>query len=227
VTITGTNLIGAGVTFGGVPGVVTSNTGTQIVVTAPSGTGAVNVVVTTPGGTAADIGAYTYIPASPNLTITVALVGTLWHGRTAMYDINVGNSGAGVATGPATVVDTLPSGLVYVGANGGGWTCSAAGRLVNCILLPDIAAGAVAPQLTLTVMVTGAAGTVVVNSVEVFGGTQAAVASAVDAISAVDNSDPVVPDTGVSSAGTQMGWLLTVVGLFLVSASRGRRGRGR
>lgn len=51
VTITGVNLGGAtSVHFGTKSGAIVSNTATQVVVTAPSGSGAVNVTVTTPGG---------------------------------------------------------------------------------------------------------------------------------------------------------------------------------
>lgn len=51
VTITGVNLGGAtSVRFGTKSAAIVSNTATQVVVTAPSGSGAVNVTVTTPGG---------------------------------------------------------------------------------------------------------------------------------------------------------------------------------
>jgi Protein kinase domain/IPT/TIG domain len=63
VSITGTGLAGAtGVTFGGVPGRITSDSNTQITVTSPPGTGTVNVTVTTPAGTSqtAVVGHYTY-----------------------------------------------------------------------------------------------------------------------------------------------------------------------
>ena len=54
VTITGTALGGAtGVSFGGVAGKVTADSGTQITVTSPPGQGTVDITVTTPAGTSA------------------------------------------------------------------------------------------------------------------------------------------------------------------------------
>lgn len=51
VTITGVNLGGAtSVRFGTKSATIVSNTPTQVVVTAPAGSGVVNVIVTTPGG---------------------------------------------------------------------------------------------------------------------------------------------------------------------------------
>jgi hypothetical protein len=59
VDIFGSNLSGASVSFGGTAGTVTSDSGTEIVVTAPSGSGTVTGTVTTPGGTAT-VGSFTY-----------------------------------------------------------------------------------------------------------------------------------------------------------------------
>jgi eukaryotic-like serine/threonine-protein kinase len=54
VTITGTGLAGAtGVSFGGVAGRITADSGTQVTVTSPQGQGTVNITVTTPSGTSA------------------------------------------------------------------------------------------------------------------------------------------------------------------------------
>ena len=65
VTITGTELTGAtSVTFGGVQASIVSVNpkGTKVVVTAPGGSGTVDVIVTTPGGSSASVPAdqYTY-----------------------------------------------------------------------------------------------------------------------------------------------------------------------
>ena len=68
VTITGTNLGGATeVSFGGAAGKVTADSGTQITVTSPAGTGTVNITVTTPGGSAS-AGKFTYMTAAPAVT---------------------------------------------------------------------------------------------------------------------------------------------------------------
>lgn len=66
VTITGTNLGNATVTFGGLPAPVTSNTATSLVVVSPPhAAGAVNVVVTTAGGSVTSTNGYTYTVPSP------------------------------------------------------------------------------------------------------------------------------------------------------------------
>ena len=59
VDITGSNLSNASsVSFGGTAGTITSDSSTEIVVTAPAGSGTVTITVTTPGGTAT--GSFTY-----------------------------------------------------------------------------------------------------------------------------------------------------------------------
>ncbi|WP_260636909.1 beta strand repeat-containing protein [Streptomyces angustmyceticus] len=63
VTLTGTNLTGAtAVLFGATPATILTNTATQITVTAPPGTGNVNVTVTTAGGTSNAL-PYSYVAA--------------------------------------------------------------------------------------------------------------------------------------------------------------------
>jgi serine/threonine protein kinase len=59
VTISGTGLAGATVSFGGVAAKIVSDSSTQITVVSPPGKGTVDVTVTTPGGTAA-AGQFTY-----------------------------------------------------------------------------------------------------------------------------------------------------------------------
>ncbi|MEV5127175.1 IPT/TIG domain-containing protein, partial [Streptomyces decoyicus] len=62
--ITGTNLTGASVDFGGNPatGVTVNATGTQITATTPPGAaGPVTVTVTTPGGSASLVNGFTYV----------------------------------------------------------------------------------------------------------------------------------------------------------------------
>ena len=66
-TINGTNFTGATVKFGSSPATITSNIGTQMVVTSPPGTGTVDVTVTTAGGTSTTTVAdrFTYVSAPP------------------------------------------------------------------------------------------------------------------------------------------------------------------
>ncbi len=72
-TITGTNLAGATlVDFGTKGATIKSNTGTQIVVTSPSGTGTVDITVTDPGGTSAAVTADQFTYAGPPTVATAA-----------------------------------------------------------------------------------------------------------------------------------------------------------
>ncbi|MFE1934025.1 IPT/TIG domain-containing protein, partial [Streptomyces sp. NPDC059474] len=76
VTITGTNLTGAGVTIGGNPAtnVIVNATGTQITATTPPGAaGPATVTVTTPSGTASLVNGFTYLPDATSLSATPAL----------------------------------------------------------------------------------------------------------------------------------------------------------
>ena len=70
VTITGTNLSGATeVSFGGARGTITRDSGTQIIVTSPAGSGTVDIKVTTPVGTSTVTSAdrFTYVVPAPQL----------------------------------------------------------------------------------------------------------------------------------------------------------------
>jgi hypothetical protein len=68
VTISGTGLGNATmVGFGGVAGMITSDSGTQITVISPPGSGTVDVAVTTPGGTST-AGMFTYQPKTTTTT---------------------------------------------------------------------------------------------------------------------------------------------------------------
>lgn len=76
VLVSGTNLAGAGVTFGGIPATNVSATATTITANVPAhAAGAVNVVVTTPGGTATATNGYTYAAAPAANAFTAAAVG--------------------------------------------------------------------------------------------------------------------------------------------------------
>jgi len=67
----------------------------------------------------------------PNLSLVKQHTGTFVPGTNASYSITMGNSG-GAPIGQITVTDILPAGLTFVSANGGSWSCSAAGQVVVC-----------------------------------------------------------------------------------------------
>ncbi|WP_208408028.1 IPT/TIG domain-containing protein, partial [Variibacter gotjawalensis] len=70
VTLTGTNLFGAAVTFDGIPALSVSilSSTSVLAVAPPHAAGAVTVAATTLAGTASLTNAYTYVAAAPTLT---------------------------------------------------------------------------------------------------------------------------------------------------------------
>ncbi|MFG2533252.1 beta strand repeat-containing protein [Streptomyces sp. NPDC048516] len=146
VTITGTGLSGAtAVKFGVNPGVVLTNTATQITVIAPAGAGTVNVTVTTAGGTSNAL-AYTYVavpvPAISSLSPTsgptgggnvVTINGTNLSGATSVL---FGGSPATILTNTATQITvSAPAGTGTVNV-----TVSTAGGTSNALAYTYVAA---------------------------------------------------------------------------------------
>ncbi|HEY0310558.1 MAG TPA: hypothetical protein VGC43_05470 [Luteimonas sp.] len=103
-----------------------------------------------------------------DLGITKSHSGSFTAGQNGTFDIVVHNYGPEIATGTATVTDTLPAGMTYVSGAGSGWTCGAVGQVVTCNnSAASIAVGANLPTLTLTVAVNGNAAASLDNVVEV------------------------------------------------------------
>ncbi|MGT2532266.1 IPT/TIG domain-containing protein [Streptomyces nojiriensis] len=145
VTVTGTNLAGAVITFGaGDPATGVTCTPTSCTATAPAGTGTVDVRATTPGGTSAPSAAarFTYIPVpavtslSPSTGTTdggtvVTVTGTGLGGATSLT-FGPGNPAGALsctatactatapahAAGPVDVQVTTPGGTSAVAAAG-------------------------------------------------------------------------------------------------------------
>ena len=126
VTISGTNLAGAtGVSFGGAAGKVTADSGTQITVTSPPGTGTVSITVTTPGGSAA-AGKFTYVTPAPAVTAispssgttdggtTVTITGTNLAGATSVSFGGLAGRIISDSGTQITVVSPSGKGTVYI-----------------------------------------------------------------------------------------------------------------
>jgi serine/threonine protein kinase len=116
VTINGKNLADATmVSFGGVAGMISSDSGTQIVVSSPPGKGTADVMVTTPGGTST-AGMFTYrsatAPRPPHPVVTgISPAGGAAAGGTSVTITGTGLSGAsGVSFGGAAGMITGDSG---------------------------------------------------------------------------------------------------------------------
>jgi IPT/TIG domain len=109
VTITGTDLTGATVSFGGPAGTITADTGTQLTVTSPPGSaGPVNVTVTTAGGTS-NAESFTYVVPLPALTGISPASGSTG-GGTSVTLTGTDLTGATVSFGSTTVTPTGDTG---------------------------------------------------------------------------------------------------------------------
>ena len=135
VSITGTGLAGATVVrFGGVAGTITADSGTQITVTSPPGTGTVTITVTTPAGTSkTTAGHYTYT-TRPKLSQSISFTapGSGTAGGSATLSASGGGSGnpvvfsvdpvsgPGVCTVSGTTVSYTAAGRCVIDANQAG-----------------------------------------------------------------------------------------------------------
>ena len=95
--------------------------------------------------------------------------GTFEREQTATYSIVAKNQGTLGTAGPITVTDTLPVGLEFVSATGGGWVCngSAANPIVTCTRGASLQADSQAPAITLRVKIKEDAPDSVTNEVSV------------------------------------------------------------
>ncbi|MDD9380953.1 IPT/TIG domain-containing protein [Streptomyces sp. ZAF1911] len=156
VTVTGTNLSGAVLTFGADnPATDVTCTATSCTATAPAGTGTVDVRATTPGGTSAPspAGRYTYVPVpvvtslSPAVGTTaggtvVTVGGTGLDGATAVT-FGPGNPGTGLSCTPTACTATAPAHAagpvdVQVTTPGGTSAVTGAGRYTYQLPPADI-----------------------------------------------------------------------------------------
>jgi len=89
----------------------------------------------------------------------------------ASYPVVVSNdTGAAATSGTVTVTATVAGGLTLVSMSGTGWNCSGS----TCTRSDALSAGASYPAITVTVNVSGTAGSQVSNQVAVAGGNSAA-----------------------------------------------------
>ncbi|MDK8182739.1 S-layer homology domain-containing protein [Paenibacillus sp. UMB4589-SE434] len=109
------------------------------------------------------------ITAIPDLTLTKTHTGNFKQGQTnASYTLIAKNIGAAATSGPVTVTDLLPPGLIATSITGAGWTC-AIGTATTCTRSDVLAGGGQYPPITLLVNVNGVPSTAI-NRAEVSGG---------------------------------------------------------
>ena len=106
---------------------------------------------------------------SVDLAIGKQVSGPFVAGRDATYILTVTNNGPSDSAGPIVVTDPIPSGTTFVSANGPTWSCDLAAGQVTCTRSSGLAAGAVAPQITLVVHVAADRTTAVTNTASVSG----------------------------------------------------------
>lgn len=116
-------------------------------------------------GTAPNL--FPFRTVAPDLTVTKSHGGTSWvSGSNGTFGLLVRNVGTAATTEPITVVDTLPAGLTFVSATGGGFSCTHTGQTVRCVRATALAAGASA-TITLTVRAAVSTARTVTNVVTV------------------------------------------------------------
>ena len=85
-----------------------------------------------------------------DLSIVKTPSGSATPGSTWTFTMAVSNLGPSDAEGPISVVDELPAGMTFL-SEGADWTCFPYGQTVYCAYFDDLAAGASAPDLRVTV----------------------------------------------------------------------------
>ncbi|MGW7008845.1 IPT/TIG domain-containing protein [Streptomyces sp. NPDC054933] len=145
--ITGTNLTGGSVTFGGTPAIVLATSATQIFGLNPAhAAGNVAVVVTTPSGSAIVPGGFTYLLPAPVVTGTVQPTVSVAAGGGTFTITGTNLTGATVMFGTATATITSNTGTVITGTIPAG----PAGTTVNVVVTSP---GGTACAGTLTYLV--------------------------------------------------------------------------
>ncbi len=103
-------------------------------------------------------------PGKPDLAIHKAISESLISGDTGIFSITVKNLGTGVASGPITVTDMLPTGLTPGTISAPApWNCTTLLQSVTCIHLGPLTAGDSLPTIEIGVSVALQAGQNVVN----------------------------------------------------------------
>jgi hypothetical protein len=87
----------------------------------------------------------------------------------ASWTLTVTNNGPNVAPSGVTVIDDLPSQLTYLGFDGNGWTCAAAGQQVTCDYGQQLAVDESVSVVLHTAIDPDATGTIV-NTAAIDGG---------------------------------------------------------
>ncbi len=88
-----------------------------------------------------------------DVAVALASTGTWTAGTDAGFDINVSNVGSADTVGPITLQSSLPEGVWFLDAQGGGFTCAPDGTMLSCERSGSLAAGQSAASLRVNVRV--------------------------------------------------------------------------
>ncbi|MCA0294661.1 MAG: DUF11 domain-containing protein [Actinobacteria bacterium] len=99
----------------------------------------------------------TGVDVKADLGIEKTHTGDATAGENLDFTLEVTNHGDSDSPGPLTVNDTLPTGMTFVSASGGGWSCDATGQAVTCTRTAGLVADATS-TFTMTVKVDAGAG---------------------------------------------------------------------
>ncbi len=163
----------------------------------PNGQNVANVVglsYTNPSGDALSSSSYpatTATVSAPDLAMSSSHGAAFVRGTSDSYTLGVQNVGSQTATGPVTVTDTLPAGIVPGSASGVGWNCSTVSATVTCTHAGDLAVGASLPAITVPVTIGESAASSSVNAPTVSNGsdTNPANDTASDSTTVTSNAD--------------------------------------
>jgi uncharacterized repeat protein (TIGR01451 family) len=155
------------------------------------------------------------VSALADLSIAKTSIGAVVAGADATYELEVRNLGPSVSRGPIRVTDTLPAGTTLVSASGTGWTCVPGSGSVTCTRAADLAAGAVAPVITVVASVPpGALGTIVNTATVTATTTDPNPGNNTDTdtstLDTLADLAIVKSHTGSATAGAQFTWSLDV-----------------
>ena len=135
----------------------------------------------------------------PDLTVVKVANGTFTQGQVgATYTLTVSNAGVGTTVAPASVSDTLPTGLTATAIAGSGWSCTMA--TLTCTRSDALAPSASYPPITLTVDVAFNAPASVVNGATVGGGGETNTANNTSTVTTPVT--PVFPDLTIVKVAT-------------------------
>lgn len=149
----------------------------------------------------------------PDITVAKDTIGEFVKGQNGRYQITVSNKpNAGTVTGPLTMTDTLPTGVTFISASGGGWACNESSGTVTCTSNALLSAGESAPPITLDVAISKEApGDSITNT--------ARASTPDDADDTNDSTSRTVSFTttpGVPNAGRKASNLLLALGIPLL-----------